>query len=65
MESRRIRSTANLMDFLNDVDYPATKDEIIALAEDHMVSHDIMGRLKQMPNRTYISLADATDEVPV
>ena len=53
------------MDFLKDVDYPASKDDIITLAEDHMVSKDIMSRLEQLPDREYISLADVTSEVPV
>ncbi len=65
MRSRMVRSTVDLMDFLRDVDYPASKDEIIALAEDHMVSKDIMSRLEQLPEREYISLADVTSEVPV
>ncbi|MEN6356103.1 MAG: DUF2795 domain-containing protein [Armatimonadota bacterium] len=65
MRSRMVKSTANLMDFLKDVDYPASKDEIIALAEDHMVAKDIMSRLDQLPDREYISLADVTSEVPV
>jgi hypothetical protein len=65
MRSRMVRSTVDLMDFLRDVDYPASKDEIIALAEDHMVSKDIMSRLEQLPDREYISLADVTSEVPV
>lgn len=65
MRSRMVKSTANLMDFLKDVDYPASKDDIITLAEDHMVSKDIMSRLEQLPEREYISLADVTSEVPV
>ncbi|MCE5322319.1 DUF2795 domain-containing protein [bacterium] len=65
MRSRMVKSTANLMDFLKDVDYPASKDEIITLAEDHMVSKDIMSRLEQLPDREYINLADVTSEVPV
>ena len=65
MRSRMVKSTANLMDFLKDVDYPASKDDIITLAEDHMVSKDIMSRLEQLPDREYISLADVTSEVPV
>jgi hypothetical protein len=60
-----VKSTANLMDFLKDVDYPASKDEIIALAEDHMVAKDIMSRLDQLPDREYMNLADVTSEVPV
>jgi hypothetical protein len=60
-----MKNTANLMDFLKDVDYPASKDEIISLAEDHMVSKDIKSRLEQLPEREYINLGDVTSEVPV
>lgn len=55
-------SATNIYNFLKDIDFPVTKQEIITYAEEHDVSEVILDRLEQLPDRLYESMADLMKE---
>lgn len=55
-------SATSIYNFLKDVDFPVTKQEIITYAEDHDASEVILDRLEQLPDREYQSMSDLLKE---
>ncbi|MEN6519933.1 MAG: DUF2795 domain-containing protein [Armatimonadota bacterium] len=52
------RSPANIANFLEGIDFPASKDELVNHAEDNNAPQDIIDILEKLPNREYTSMAD-------
>lgn len=55
-------SVSSIYNFLKDIDFPASKQEIITHAEDSNISQDIIDRLDQLPDKQYNSIADVVKE---
>lgn len=55
-------SVSSIYSFMKDIDFPATKQDIIDHAEESNVSQDIIDRLEQLPDKQYNSIADVVKE---
>lgn len=52
------RSPANIASFLEGINFPASKDELVDHAEDNNAPQDIIDVLEQLPDQEYTSMAD-------
>jgi predicted secreted protein len=57
------RSPANITHFLDGLDFPATKDELIDHAEDNNAPQEVLDVLEQLPDQEYSSMADVMSGV--
>lgn len=57
------RSPANIVSFLEGLDFPASKDEIINYAEDNNAPQEIIDVLEQLPDQDYTNMADVMSGV--
>lgn len=54
----------NVWSFLKDVDFPATKDELIGYAEESNVSEDMINQMDdRLEDRAYSSYTDVIKEL--
>lgn len=57
------RSPANIANFLEGIDFPASKDEIVNYAEDNNAPQEIIDVMDQLPDQEYNSMADVMSGV--
>jgi len=57
------RSPANIAGFLEGIDFPATKDELVDHAEDNGAPQEVIDVLESLPNQEYTSMADVMSGV--
>lgn len=57
------RSPANIANFLEGIDFPANKDDLVNHAEDNNAPMDIIHVLEQLPDQNYFSMADVMSGV--
>jgi hypothetical protein len=58
-----IRPEIDVQKSLKGMDYPASKEDLIAHAKDHGASDDVMSMLQGIDNKTYKSPIQVTKEV--
>jgi hypothetical protein len=58
-------SIRDVMAALEDVDYPAGKDDLLAAAERHGADDGVLRALRSLPLADYLSRADLMKSVPV
>ena len=56
-------STVELPKYLGDIDYPATKQDILKVAKNHKAPQEIMSLLHGIADREYDSLTEVEDEM--
>ena len=49
---------ANFVDFLKEVDFPATKQDLIDYAEDNNLPQEVVDKLEDLPDKEYNSFTD-------
>ncbi|MDA8218007.1 MAG: DUF2795 domain-containing protein [Chloroflexota bacterium] len=54
-------STAKVSQFLEGLDFPATKQQCIDYARQHNAPQDVMDVLHRLPDRQYFSMAGIWD----
>jgi len=52
------RSSATITHTLKGIDFPATKDKILAFARDHNASPEVLDVLGRLPEREYGNMAE-------
>jgi hypothetical protein len=52
------RSPANIANFLEGINFPASKDELVNHAEDNNAPQEVIDVLDQLPDQEYTSMAD-------
>jgi hypothetical protein len=52
------RSSATVTHTLKGIDFPATKDKVIAFAREHDASPDVLDVLNRLPEREYGNMAE-------
>lgn len=53
----------NIPQHLQNVDFPATKQEILSAARDSDADGDVMGALNGLPDKTYNSMDDVGNTI--
>jgi hypothetical protein len=48
----------NILEVLDGVTFPATAIELVAYAQDHDASEDVLDLIQAMPDRDYVSIHD-------
>lgn len=56
-------SPAAIQNYLKGADYPASKQDLIELAQDNDAPQDVMNIINKLPDRDYGSPADVNTEV--
>jgi len=54
-------STAKVSQFLQGIDFPASKQQILDYAKQKSAPQDVMGALSRIPEGTYYSMAGVWD----
>lgn len=52
------RSPANIASFLEGLEFPASKDEVVDYAEDNNAPQEIIDVLEQLPDQEFLSMTD-------
>lgn len=52
------RSPADILNFLEGIDFPASKEELVDHAEDNNAPQEVIDVLEQLPDQQFMSLAD-------
>jgi hypothetical protein len=55
-------SSAQLLQYLKDVDFPTDKDKVISAAKSNEAPENVMQYLNQLPDKQYDFLADIEEE---
>lgn len=61
-ESKKV-SSVKIQSFIEDVDYPATKDELIRIALMHGADDNVVKSLKELPEDTYYSSQGVSEDL--
>ena len=48
----------NFVEFLNEAEFPATRQDLINYAEDNNLPQDVIDKIHDLPDRQYDSYAD-------
>jgi hypothetical protein len=56
-------STAEIQSFLKDMDYPASKDDLIERAKENGAGNDVISLLDQLPDQEYTRPTDVNAEI--
>jgi len=56
-------STVELPKYIEGIDYPATKQDVIKVAKNHKAPQEIMSLLHGIADREYDSLTEVEDEM--
>jgi len=54
---------SNIVNFIKDVDFPCSKQDLINHAEDHNAPQKIIEALEKLPDKEYTSIADVTENM--
>ena len=57
------RSPANIAHFLEGIDFPASKDDLVNHAEDNNAPQEVIDILENLPDQEYTSMADVMSGV--
>lgn len=57
------RSPANVANFLEGIDFPATRDDLVNHAEDNNAPMEVIHVLEDLPDQTYNNMADVMSGV--
>jgi hypothetical protein len=57
------RSPANIANFLEGIDFPATKEDLVNHAEDNNAPMEVIHVLEDLPDQTYNNMADVMSGV--
>lgn len=58
-----IQSTASISQYLADLDFPASKQEVLWSAQLHDAQEDILNVLRRIPNQKYTNVTDVLDQL--
>ncbi|MHB1417406.1 MAG: DUF2795 domain-containing protein [Chloroflexota bacterium] len=56
-------STATIAQYLQGIDFPASKQDCLQLARQRNAPHDVLDTLNRLPDRQYYSMAGVFDAV--
>ena len=57
------RSPSTIAHFLEEIDFPASKDVLVTHAEDNNAPQEVIDVLEQLPDQEYTSMADVMSGV--
>jgi hypothetical protein len=57
------RSPANITHYLQGMDFPARRDDLVAQAQANAAENEVMEVIRQLPDQEYESMADVTKGV--
>lgn len=53
-------SPSNVVDFVKDIKFPCTKEDLITFAEDNDAPQSVLDKLHKLPDKKYNSIQDLT-----
>ncbi len=58
-------SPGDIYNFIKEIDFPASKQDLILAAEEHDAPQQVIDKLHDLPDREYESVADVVKEAVV
>lgn len=58
-----MEAATKMFNFIKDVEFPVSREDLIDYAEEHDIPQDVLDRLEDLPERMYESYFDVIKEL--